>query len=231
MSKLSKNGPARHSRREGAKPGPVLRMLIADDHSIVRKGLRQLLTDEFGEVFFAEAANARELLEQAGKQTWDIVLLDITMPDQSGLDVLKQLKEIQPAARVLVLSMHPEEQYAVRMLKAGAAGYITKNTAAENVPGAIRKVLAGGIYVSNALAEELAQGLRTPAQHKPHEMLSDREFQVLRMIGAGKSVKEIGFELSLSVKTVSTYRLRLLGKLKVRGTAELIRYALEAGLV
>ena len=231
MRKPSPNRPPRLTPHKDPRPAADLRVLIADDHSIVRKGLKQLLTDEFSGVVFGEAGNAHELLEQAGKQTWDIVLLDITMPGQSGLDVLKQLKEIQPSAGVLILSMHPEEQYAVRMLKAGAAGYITKNTAAESVPGAIRKVLAGGTYISNALAEELAQELKTPREQKPHERLSDREFQVLQLIGAGKSVKDIGFELSLSVKTVSTYRVRLLGKLKVNSTAELIRYALEAGLV
>jgi len=231
MNKPSDNNP-NPSRAPGpANSGASLRVLIADDHSIVRRGLKQLLIDEFGSIQVGEAANARELLEIAAKSAWDIVLLDITMPGPSGLDVLKQLKDTCPAARVLVLSMHPEEQYAVRVLKAGAAGYVTKNTAAEVVPNAIRKVLAGGIYVSNALAEDLAQSLAGPSSKTPQENLSDREFQVLRLIGGGKSVKEIAFELSLSVKTVSTYRTRLLHKLNLSGTAELIRYALKEGLV
>jgi DNA-binding NarL/FixJ family response regulator len=153
------------------------------------------------------------------------------MPGPSGLDVLKQLKQLQPATRVLILSMHPEDQYAVRVLRAGAAGYLTKNTASDLVAEAVKKVLAGGTYVSAALAESLADRLNEDPAKAPHEKLSDREFQILRLIAAGKSVKEIGFDLSLSIKTVSTYRTRLLHKLKLTTTAELIRYALREGLI
>src|SRR5262249_53225180 len=155
-----------------------------------------------------EANNGQEALEMMWKQPWQVVLLDITMPGKSGLDVLKQMVDAQPNVAVLVLSMHPEDQYAVRVLKTGAAGFITKNTASDEVGGAVKKVLAGGKYVSSALAESLATNLNAPAGKAPHQMLSDREYQVLRMIALGKSVKEIGFELSLSVKTISTYRTR-----------------------
>ena len=209
----------------------ALNILIADDHAIVRTGLRQLLTDEFGAIKFAEAANAHELMAHAAKQAWDIILLDITMPGRSGLDVLKELRETQPASPVLVLSMHPEDQYAVRVLKAGASGYITKNAASDVVPDAIRKVLAGGKYISGALAQELARRLSGPSGQAPHETLSDREFQVLGLIGAGKSVKEISYGLGLSVKTVSTYRTRLLQKLSLTTTADLIRFAIQEGFV
>jgi two-component system invasion response regulator UvrY len=158
-------------------------------------------------------------------------LLDITMPGKSGLDVLKQMVDAQPNLAVLVLSMHPEDQYAVRVLKTGAAGYLTKNTASEEVVGAVKKVLAGGKYVSAALAETLAEGLNAPAGKSPHETLSDREYQVMRFIAVGKSVKEIAFELSLSVKTISTYRSRVMEKMKLKTNADIIRYAVHEKLV
>jgi DNA-binding NarL/FixJ family response regulator len=217
-----------HSSQSEKKP---LRILIADDHAIVRKGLKQVLIDEFGPIEFGEASNGQEALAQVQQAQWDVALLDVSMPGPSGLDVLKQLKELQPTTRVLVLSMHPEDQYAVRVLRAGAAGYLTKNTASDLVAEAVKKVLAGGTYVSPSLAESLAGNLNQPPTKAPHEKLSDREFQILRLIAAGKSVKEIGFDLSLSVKTVSTYRTRLLQKLKLTTTAELIRYALREGLI
>lgn len=215
-------------------PAPLtkkpLRILVADDHSIVRKGLKQVLLDEFETVEFGEACNGQEALTQVQKAPWDVALLDVTMPGLSGLDILKQLKELRPATRVLVLSMHPEDQYAVRVLRAGASGYLTKNTASDLVAEAVRKVLGGGTFVSASLAESLAGRLNEPLARAPHEKLSDREFQILRLIAAGRSVKEIGYDLSLSVKTVSTYRSRLLLKLKLSTTAELIRYALREGL-
>jgi two-component system invasion response regulator UvrY len=217
-----------HPAQSEKKP---LRILIADDHSIVRKGLKQVLIDELGPIEFGEACDGQEALMQVQNARWDIALLDVSMPGPSGLDVLKQLKELQPATRVLVLSMHPEDQYAVRVLRAGAAGYLTKNTASDLVAEAVKKVLAGGTYVSPSLAENLAGSLNEPPAKAAHEKLSDREFQILRLIAAGKSVKEIGFDLSLSVKTVSTYRTRLLHKLKLTTTAELIRYALREGLI
>jgi len=205
-----------------------LRILIVDDHAIIRQGLRQLLADAFPETNFGEANNGAEALELIWKQPWDVVLLDITMPGQSGLDVLKQMSNAQPNLAVLVLSMHPEDQYAVRVLKAGAVGYITKNTASEEVVNAVRKVIAGGKYVSASLAETLATGLTT---HNEHEALSDREYQVLRLLAAGKSVKEIGYDLSLSVKTISTYRSRVMEKLNLKTNAEIIRYAMDHKLV
>ena len=209
----------------------VIRILIVDDHSIIRKGLKQILADEFPNAIFGEANDGNEALEQVWKQPWDIVLLDLSMPGKSGLDVLKQLVQGQPNMAVLVLSMHPEDQYAVRVLKTGAAGYITKNTASEEVIGAVHTVLAGGKYVSAALAENLASSLNAPTGKLTHEVLSDREYQVLRLIAIGKSVKEIAFELSLSVKTISTYRTRIMEKMKLKTNADIIRYAVHEKLV
>jgi two-component system, NarL family, invasion response regulator UvrY len=214
--------------KPAARPTRALRILIVDDHAIIRQGLRQLLADAFPETTFGEANNGAEALDLIWKQSWDVVLLDITMPGQSGLDVLKQMATAQPNLAVLVLSMHPEDQYAVRVLKAGAAGYITKNTASEEVVSAVKKVLAGGKYVSASLAETLAAGLITQNEH---EALSDREYQVLRLIAAGKSVKEIGYDLSLSVKTISTYRSRVMEKMNLKSNAEIIRYAMDHKLV
>lgn len=215
-----------------ARPaGKAIRILIVDDHSIIRKGLKQILADEFTAAVFGEANDGNEALELVWKQAWDIVLLDISMPGKSGLDVLKQIVSAQPNMAVLVLSMHPEDQYAVRVLKTGAAGYITKNTASEEVVGAVHKVLAGGKYVSAALAENLATSLNAPAGKLTHEVLSDREYQVLRLIATGKSVKEIGYELSLSVKTISTYRTRIMEKMKLKTNADIIRYAVHEKLV
>jgi two-component system invasion response regulator UvrY len=224
---------APHAPRDfAAKPaGQPVRILIADDHALIRKGLKQVLTDEFQQSEIGEASNAKEALSLASSQAWDAVLLDITMPGQSGLEVLKQFKQIYPGTPVLVLSMHPEDQYAMRALKAGASGYLTKNTASELVAGALRKVLAGGTFVSHSLAEELAHRLTEPNPRAPYEMLSDREFQIMSSLASGKSVKEISFDLGLSIKTVSTYRTRLLRKLKLSTTAELIRYAIHEGLV
>jgi two-component system, NarL family, invasion response regulator UvrY len=208
-----------------------IRILIVDDHVMIRQGLRQILADAFAKAILGEASSANEALEQVAKSRWDVVLLDITMPGKSGLDVLKQMVEAQPNLAVLVLSMHPEDQYAVRVLRTGAAGYITKNTASEEVIGAVKKVLAGGKYVSASLAENLAANLNSPAAKAPHELLSDREYQVMRMIAVGRSVKEIAFELSLSVKTISTYRTRILEKTRLKTNADIIRYAVHEKLV
>jgi DNA-binding NarL/FixJ family response regulator len=215
----------------GAIENREIRILIVDDHGIIRKGLRQILATAFTKAIFGEANNGNEALEQAAKNRWDVVLLDITMPGKSGLDILKQLVDAQPNMAVLVLSMHPEDQYAVRVLKTGAAGYITKNTASEEVIGAVKKVLAGGKYVSSSLAETLATSLNSPTGRAPHETLSDREYQVMRMIALGRSVKEIAFELSLSVKTISTYRTRIMEKTKLKTNADIIRYAVHEKLV
>jgi len=208
-----------------------MRILIADDHAVVRRGLRQILAAEFPKAAFGEAQNARETVAMVTEQKWDLVVLDITMPGRSGLDALKDLKEVRPKLPVLIMSVHPEDQFAVRVLKAGAAGYLTKDSAPEQLVQAVTKVLAGKKYVSPALAEALATELGKPMRAAPHKRLSDREFEVLRLIGAGQTVKEIGAALSLSIKTLSTYRTRLLLKMNLRTTAELIRYAVRHGLV
>lgn len=209
----------------------MLRVLVADDHAIVRQGLKMILTEEFSSLIFGEAQNGHELLAQLQKGQWDIVVLDITMPGRSGLDVLKELRQLYPKLPVLVLSMHPEDQFAVRMLKAGASGYLTKENVPEEVVKAIRKVIGGGRYVSASLAEKLAFDLQINLEKAPHEALSDREYQVLCMIASGKTVKEIGCELALSIKTISTYRTRILDKLNMKTNAELTHYAVKNNLV
>ena len=225
----SKNSPNLKSAPKVASV--ALRILIVDDHVIIRQGLKQILADQFPRAVFGEANNGQEALEQIYKQPWNIVLLDITMPGKSGLDILKQVIDAQSNMAVLVLSMHPGGSYAVRVLKTGAAGYITKNTASEEVVNAVKKVIAGGKYVSAALAENLATSLNSPVGKAPHEILSDREYQVMRLIAIGRSVKEIAFELSLSVKTISTYRTRIMDKMKLKTNAEIIRYAVHEKLV
>jgi DNA-binding NarL/FixJ family response regulator len=208
-----------------------MRVLIADDHAVFRRGLRETLTEAFSKVTFGEARTAQETLEQVRRQDWDVVILDISMPGKSGLDILDDLKRLRPKLPILLLSMHPEQQFARRALKAGAAGYLTKDGVPEELKVAIKKIVVGGRYVSATLAEKLAVDLREGADLPLHELLSDREFQVLRMIASGKTVKEIGEELFLSVKTVSTYRARILEKTGMKTNAELIRYALQSQLV
>jgi two-component system invasion response regulator UvrY len=197
----------------------------------VRHGLKQILADEFKRATFGEARNAQEALDLVWKENWDVVVLDITMPGRSGLEVLREIRKTRPKLPVLVLSMHPENQFAVRVLKPGASGYMTKESAADELVGAIKKVLTGGRYVSTSLAEKLATYLASDAQKPPQELLSDREFQVLRLIASGKIVSEIAQELSLSVKTISTYRTRILEKMGLRNNAELMHYAMEHRLV
>ncbi len=206
-------------------------VLIVDDHPVVRKGLRMLLDEEFDRPWIGEAENARDALEQVRSRAWDIVILDITLPPRSGLDVLKEIKAQRPALPVLVLSMHPEDQYAVRAFRAGAAGYMTKETAPRELVGAIRAVLARGRYVSPSLGERIADALRPRADRRSHEGLSDREFQVLCRIAAGRTIVQIAAELSLSAKTIATFRARILEKMGMKNNAELIRYALRHGLV
>jgi two-component system invasion response regulator UvrY len=208
-----------------------MRVLIADDHAVFRRGLRETLTEAFSKVTFGEARTAQETLEHVRRQDWDVVILDISMPGKSGLDILDDLKRLRPKLPILLLSMHPEQQFARRALKAGAAGYLTKDGVPEELKVAIKKIVVGGRYVSATLAEKLAVDLREGADLPLHELLSDREFQVLRMIASGKTVKEIGEELFLSVKTVSTYRARILEKTGMKTNAELIRYALQSQLV
>ena len=209
----------------------MIRVLIADDHAILRRGLREILVRELEEVVCGEAENAQEVLDLVRKQEWDLVILDVTMPGRSGLDVIRDLKPLQPKLPVLVLSMHPEDQYAKRVLKAGASGYMKKESAPEELIKAIRKVLAGGRYVSPALAEALALDLGRRADQPLHERLSDRELEVLRLMGSGKTVSQIAEMLHLSVTTVSTYRARILEKMSMTTTAELMNYALRNHLV
>ncbi len=209
----------------------MIRALIADDHAVVRQGLKQILGDTPEMVVAGEATNGQEVLDKVRAETWDVVVLDISMPDRSGLDILKQLRSERPKLPVLVLSMHSEDQYAVRVLKAGASGYLTKDSAPDELVKAIRKVVSGGRYVSSLLAEKLAFEIGTDSSRLPHETLSDREFQVLRLIAAGKSVTEIAAELYLSVKTVSTYRARLLRKMNLGTNAELMHYAMQNHLI
>lgn len=209
----------------------MTRVLIADDHAIVRKGLIQLLAEAPDPVLVDEACDGDEALAKAESSSYDLVMVDISMPGKGGLDVLKELKIRRPGLPVLVLSMHPEEQYAVRAMRAGASGYLTKERAADELVNAIRKVLRGGKYVSASLAEKLVSLLDTDFARPPHETLSDREYQVLRMIAAGKPASVIAREMSLSVKTVSTYRTRLLKKMKMKNNAELTHYAIASKLV
>jgi DNA-binding NarL/FixJ family response regulator len=208
-----------------------MRILITDDHAVVRQGLKLILADHFKRAVFGEAQNAQEALDRVWKEKWDVVILDITMPGRNGLEVLKEIKRSRPKLPVLVLSMHPEDQFAVRMLKTGAAGYLTKESAGEELVGAINKVMAGGRYISPSLAERMASYLDIDIHKAPHERLSDREFLILCMIASGKSVGQIAKELSLSVSTVSTYRARILEKTDMKNNAELTHYAVQKGLV
>jgi len=209
----------------------MLRILIADDHPIVRQGLRQLIAKTNDMVVTEEASNGWEVLSKARASYCDVVLLDISMPGLHGLDIIRQLKNESPRLPILILSMHSEEQYAVRAFRAGASGYLTKESAPDELLAAIRKVSKGGKYVSSSLAEKLASDLEIGAEQLPHETLSDREYQVMRMIASGKTVTQIAEELSLSVKTVSTYRSRILEKMKMNNNAEITYYAVKNRLV
>ncbi len=209
----------------------MMRIMIVDDHAVVRRGLISLLSDAFPGAVFAEAADTLKALSLFRESKWDVALLDITLPGKSGLDLLKDLKAEWPRLPVLVLSGHPEDQFAVRVLKAGAGGYMTKESAPEELAKAIRKILAGGQYVSPTLAEMLAVGVKKDSTRTPHETLSDREYEVMSHIAAGKTVTEIAEELSLSAKTISTYRTRVLEKLGVKNSAKIVQYAVRNGLV
>jgi DNA-binding NarL/FixJ family response regulator len=208
-----------------------MKILLADDHTVVRKGLKQILAEAFKRATFGEAGTGQQALERVWKEPWDIVILDLTMPGRSGLEVLKEIKQTRPKLPVLILSMHPEDQFAVRLLKAGAAGYMTKESAAEELVGAVNKAIAGGRYVSAKFGEKLAGLLANNGGDVPHESLSDREFLILRLIASGKPVSLIARELSLSVKTISTYRVRLLEKMAMTNNAQLVQYAFQHHLV
>jgi two-component system, NarL family, invasion response regulator UvrY len=197
----------------------------------VRHGLKQILADEFKKADFGEARNGQEVLDFIWKENWDVVVLDITMPGRSGLEVLKEIKKARPRLPVLVLSMHPEDQFAVRVLKSGASGYMTKESAPNELVGAIRKIMAGGRHISTSVAEIMASYITLDSQRPPHEQLSNREFQVMRLIASGKTVSEIARMLSLSVRTISTYRARILEKTGMKTNAELTHYAFQHQLV
>lgn len=206
-------------------------ILIVDDHAVVRQGLRQILAPELPGARIDEAGNADEALGLVLKHHYDLVMLDISMPGRSGLELLRDIKYQKPDLPVLILSVHPEDQMGIRLLKAGASGYVTKDCAPDELIRAVRKVLAGGRYVSDTLAERLVLDIQTDSGKPPHELLSDREYEVLCAIARGKSVSEIARDLSLSVKTVSTYRSRILEKMRMRTNAELTHYAVRHGLV
>ncbi|SNS62014.1 two component transcriptional regulator, LuxR family [Noviherbaspirillum humi] len=208
-----------------------IKIIIADDHAIVREGLKQILADSRDMAVAGQADNGADAVKLARKTDADVMLLDISMPDKSGIEVLKQVKKEMPKVAVLMLSMHREDQYAIRSLKAGASGYLTKQSAPDQLVEAIRQVASGRKYISPALAQELANQIGEDREVPPHETLSDREFQTLIMIASGKTVSDIAAELSLSVKTISMYRTRLLQKMKLRHNAELTHYAIKNNLV
>lgn len=209
----------------------MLRILIADDHAVVRKGLRQILTEEFLSAHIVDVTDADELFRRVLKDEWDIIITDISMPGRSGLEVLQQIREHYPKLPVLVLSVHPEDQYAIRVMRAGASGYLNKESASEELVKAVHRVLLGKKYITPELAEKLAETLDQDAQRLPHENLSDREFEVMRQLAAGASISEIADRLSLSPTTVSTYRARILTKMNAKTNADLTRYAMEHNLM
>lgn len=209
----------------------MIRVLIADDHAVVRRGVAQILDEAPDMVVAGEANTGREALRKIRENTYDVLVLDIAMPDGMGMDVLAQLNGIANAPAVLILSIYPEKQYAIRALKAGASGYLTKDSAPYELIEAVRQVAAGGRFVSRSLAEALAAELAGNERSEPHQVLSDREFQVLKMLATGMTISAIGEELALSVKTISTYRSRILDKLGMHSTAQIIRYAVEHHLV
>jgi DNA-binding NarL/FixJ family response regulator len=209
----------------------MLKILIADDHTVVRRGLRQILLDEFPSAVIEEVADAEELIKKVMLDKWDVVVSDLSMPGRSGLDALQQIKLSHPELPVLILSIHPEEQYALRALKSGASGYLSKDTAPDELVKAVQKVLLGKKYISQAIAEKLASTFSSDTSIQPHESLSDREFDVMKLLANGKSVSEIAEMLSLSVTTVSTYRARIMVKMNLKSNSDLTKYAIENNLL
>lgn len=209
----------------------MLKVLIADDHSLFRRGVKDLLTHELGPITIGECGDAHELLEQVGRKKWDLLIMDIGMPGTTGVEALKRVKTERPGLPVIILSMHPEDQYAVRMFKAGANAYLVKASASDELVKAIQKVLGGGQYVSDTLGEKLVLLLHQGTDQPPHMLLSDREYEVMRLLAAGKTVSEIAERLCLGTTTVSTYRARILDKLHMKNNAELMRYALQHEIV
>ena len=209
----------------------MLRILIADDHTVVRKGLKQILLEEYPTAHIEEVPDAEELISRVMSHDWDIVVSDLSMPGRSGLDALHQIKHSHPDLPVLILSIHPEEHYALRVLKAGASGYLSKDSAPDELVKAIQKVLLGKKYISSTVAEKLATTYSIDGDKHLHELLSDREFDVMKLLASGKSVSEIADSLSLSVTTVSTYRARIMNKMNLRTNSDLTKYAIENNLL
>lgn len=208
-----------------------MNILIADDHAIVRKGLVELIREAYPAANIVEVVNSLEVLDQLDKQPWNIILMDISMPGRNGIDTLKQIRANGVNTPILMLSAHPEDQYALRVLKAGASGFLNKESATDELLAAVHKVLSGKKYISAAVAEKLAESQTRGSDKPAHEQLSDREMQVLQQLASGKTVSEVAEELSLSVNTISTYRARMLEKLSLNNNAELTRYALDHGIV
>ncbi|HEY6977703.1 MAG TPA: response regulator transcription factor [Chitinophagaceae bacterium] len=209
----------------------MIKILIADDHTVVRRGLKQILLEEFPSAFIEEVADAEELIKKVMKNEWDVIISDLSMPGRSGLESLQQIKQYHPKLPVLILSVYPEDQYAIRVLKAGASGYLNKDLAPEELVKAVNCVLAGKKYITASIAEKLASALDLDSEKALHEFLSDREFEVLKLLAAGKSVSDIAEQLSLSVTTVSTYRARIMTKMNLRTNADLTLYAIEHKLL
>ncbi|MBE0568237.1 MAG: response regulator transcription factor [Deltaproteobacteria bacterium] len=209
----------------------MLRILVADDHEVVRKGLKNVLEEVLQPIKVDEASNGQEAMNKVGKGGYDLVVLDMKMPGKSGLDVLKEIKQHHPKLPVVILSMHPEEQFAIRAMRAGASGYLTKESAGDELVLAIRKALKGGKYISDSLAQILAGELESDSEKPLHEILSDREYQVMLMIASGKPVGAIAKELCLSVKTISSYRANILLKTRMKNNAEITHYAIQNKLV
>jgi DNA-binding NarL/FixJ family response regulator len=223
--------PPRKDEAGDAAGGQTVRVLIADDHAVVRQGLKQILSSEPDMVVVGEARNIVETLELAGSTEWDVLVLDYSMPGGNGLLALKEIRQNHPRRQVLMLSMHPEDTIAISALRAGAAGYMNKECASDELTLAIRKAASGKKYVSPVLAEKLALEIEEGAEGLPHESLSEREYRVMWMIAAGRSITQIAEELFLSPNTVSTYRVRILRKLKVLTNADIVRYAVKHGLM
>jgi two-component system, NarL family, invasion response regulator UvrY len=207
------------------------KILIVDDHEVVREGVKRIFNVEHDTTIFGEASAAADALRLVREQDWDVVVLDLSLGGKSGLELLREMKQIRPKLPVLILSMHTEEQYARRAFKAGAAGYVTKDSPRAELAEAVNSVAAGGKYVTRALAEKLIVDLERGSDRPPHETLSDREFEVMRLLASGKTVTEIAVMLSLSDKTISTYRARVLEKIGIQTNADLVRYAIQNKLV
>lgn len=209
----------------------MIKILIADDHTVVRKGLRQILVEEFPDALIEEVPDGAELMKKVIKGSWDLIISDLSMPGKNGLEALQEIKQLHPNLPVLILSIHPEEQYAIRVLKAGASGYLKKDTAPDELVDAVQRILQGKKYITLSIAEKLAANLDQDSEKKLHETLSDREFNVFKMIAAGKSISEVAEILSLSVTTVSTYRARIMTKMSMKNNANLTLYAIQNDLI